>query len=585
MSSLRLNDRVSPSDIIQRVIILLSVICFVIFLVLPVLMIFSNVVQDSKGNYVGLQNFRDYFANPSLLTAIGNSLKVSVIATVISVSTAFMLAYGMNRTAIKCKAVYKYIAMLPLFVPTMVHGLALTYLFGKKGIITSMGIDFPVAGELGIIIAEVIYTLPQAYMVLMVALDSTDYRLYEAASAFGSNPVRSFFTITLPGAKYGIISAATLCFTLSFTDFGAPQAIGANYPVLSTSIYKYVVGQQNFQMGAVIGVLLTIPAVISFAIDRITAKKAANNEISSKAVAFKITPSKGRDIFYQIFCTVVSLLILSIFLAVFTIAFIKRWPYEKVFTLDHFNFSRKLLGSGISTFVFSIKMAALTAVIGTAIVFVTAYMVYKSRPFPALRKTVHFFAMLPMALPGMVVGLAYIMFFNKPYFDINFLHIRIMNSFGGLYQTMWIMVIANIVHMFSATYITASTALRKLDKEYENAADSMNIPFYRIMGGVSLPMSITAVLEIAQYFFLNSMTTISALVFLYSPQSKPAALSLVSMEDNGDFESAAAMSLIIFACNVGMRIIYEIVNRTVVKRMNRWKNPKAAEDNTSKAAA
>lgn len=132
MSSLRLKDRVSPSDIIQRVIILLSVICFVIFLVLPVLMIFSNVVQDSKGNYVGLQNFRDYFANPSLLTAIGNSLKVSVIATVISVSTAFMLAYGMNRTAIKCKAVYKYIAMLPLFVPTMVHGLALTYLLGKR---------------------------------------------------------------------------------------------------------------------------------------------------------------------------------------------------------------------------------------------------------------------------------------------------------------------------------------------------------------------------------------------------------------------------------------------------------------------
>lgn len=576
MPSMRLRDKISPSEIIQKIIILASVLCFLIFLAAPMVMIFSNVVTDSKGNYVGLQNFRDYFANPSLLTAILNSIKVSAAATIISVTVAFMFAYGMNRTAMKLKAVYKYIAMLPLFVPTMVHGLALTYLFGKKGIITSMGIDFPVAGELGIIIAEVIYTLPQAYMVLMVALDSADYRLYEAASAFGSGAVRSFFTITLPGAKYGIISAATLCFTLSFTDFGAPQAIGANYPVLSTSIYKYVVGQQNFQMGAVIGVLLTIPAVISFIIDRITARKSAAGEISSKAVAYQITPSRGRDIFYQIFCTVVSFMILAIFASVFTIAFIKRWPYEKVLTLDHFNFSSKLVGSGISTFVFSIKMALLTALIGTAVIFITAYMVYKPRVMPSLRRTVHFFATLPMALPGMVVGLAYIMFFNKPYFDIDFLHIRILNSFNGLYQTIWIMVIANIIHMFSAAYITASTALKKLDKEYENAADSMNIPFYSVMFRVSAPMSVTAILEIAQYLFLNSMTTISALVFLYSPQSKPAALSLVSMEDNGDFESAAAMSLIIFVCNVGMRIIYEIANRTLVKRMNRWKNGKAA---------
>lgn len=584
MSRSRLTDRISPAEILQRLIIILSVVCFVFFLIVPIITIFSGVVTDSKGNYVGMENFRSYFANPSLLTAILNSIKISVVTTLISVTIAYMLAYAMNRTAIKCKAVYKYISMLPLFVPTMVHGLALTYLFGKKGILTSMGVDFPVAGEVGIVIAEVIYTLPQAYMVLMVALSSTDYRLYEAASAFGSSSVRSFFSITLPGSKYGLISAATLCFTLSFTDFGAPQAIGANYPVLSTSIYKYVVGQQNFQMGAVIGVLLTIPAVISFAIDRISAKKAANNEISSKAVAYKITPSTGRDIFYQIFCTVVSILILSIFLAVFTIAFIKRWPYEKVFTLEHFDFSSKLVGSGISTFIFSIKMAAITAIAGTFVVFLTSYMVYKTRPMPMLRKAIHFCSMLPMALPGMVVGLAYIMFFNKPFFDIEALQIRVMNPFNVLYQTMWIMVIANIIHMFSTTYITASTALKKLDKEYENAADSMNIPFYKIMAKVSIPMCITAVLETAQYFFLNSMTTISALVFLYSPQSKPAALSLVSMEDNGDFESAAAMSLIIFACNVGMRIIYEIVNKTLAKRMSRWENPKQAEKTAKKAA-
>lgn len=575
------SSQLSAPELIQRFLIVMCVLFFIIFLAVPLCMIFSNVFQDSAGNFVGLDNFRECFSNSALETAIANSIKVSAITTVTSVGIAFLFAYGMTRSAMKLKAVYKYVAMLPLFVPTMVHGLALTYLFGKKGIITSMGIDFPVAGELGIIIAEIIYTFPQAYMILMVALDNADYRLYEAASTLGAGPVRSFFAVTLPGAKYGLISAATLAFTLSFTDFGAPQAIGANYPVLSTSIYKYVVGQQNFQMGAVIGVLLTIPAVISFVIDRVTQKKAANSEISSKAVNYVITPSKKKDIFYQIFCTVISLLLLSMFAAVFIIAFIKRWPYEKVFTLEHFDFGSKLLGSGIQTFIFSIEMSALTAAIGTVLVFVTAYLVNKTKPFSAMRKTTHFFSMMPMALPGMVIGLAYIMFFNKPYFDITFLEIRITNSFNVIYQTIWIMVIANIVHMFSATYITASTALKKLDKEYENVADSMNIPFYKVFFHVSLPMSITAVLEVILYFFLNSMTTVSALVFLYSAQAKPAALSIVSMEDNGDFESAAAMSLVIFACNICVRILYEIVNRTLVKRINRWKTGEVQEKQKS----
>ena len=561
----------SASDFLQRGLILVMVSWFVIFLVVPIVMIFMKAFQDNSGVFVGLNNFKKYFETPALLISIWHSIDISLCTTAISVGIAFLFAYGMSRSAIKGKTVYQYLAMLPLFVPTMVHGLSLLYLFGKMGIISKLGGSISLSGRTSIIIAEVIYTFPQAYMILSVALESADNRLYEAASVLGAGPIRTFFGVTLPGAKYGIISACAICFTLSFTDFGAPQIVGGRFQVLSTNIYKQVVGQQNMSMGAVVGVLLTIPAIIAFLIDNASKKKAASAALSSKAVSFKVMPSRARDIFYQVFCTGVSAVILVIFASVILAATTNRWPYDLSLTLKNFNFEAKLVGGGLSSFITSFKMSILTAIIGTIVVFCSAYLVERSNCFTGPRKVFHFLAMLPMALPGMVVGLSYIMFFNKPYFEISFLHIRITNTFNVLYQTLLLMVIANVVHMFSVTYVTATTALKKLDTEYENVSDSMNVPFYRTFFHVTVPMSITAIMEIAVYFFVNAMVTVSALVFIYSAQNRPAAMSILSMDDNGDYAAAAAMSVVIMLCNIGVRLIYEIALRTIIKRMNRWK--------------
>lgn len=556
--------RYSGAELFQRVLIIVMLLWFCIFLIVPILMIFSKAFQNNSGEFVGLANFSEYFHTPALMVAIWNSIGVSLTTMVISVTLAFMFAYGLSRTNIKLKGVYRYIIMIPLFIPTMVHGMSLIYLFGKMGIMTKIGLPVDLSGRTSIIIAEVIYTFPQAFMILSVALSQADNRMYEAASVMGANPVRTFFGITLPSVKYGIISACTTAFTLCFTDFGAPQVVGERFLVLSTSIYKQVVGQQNMVMGAVVGVILTIPAVVAFIIDRISQGKSGDDGISSKAVEYKIKKNKLSDTLYQIYCTVISLMILTMLLAVVMAALSKRWPYELSLTFEHFKFGTKLLGGGVASFSTSIKLSMLTAVFGTAVVFTMAYLIQKAPSMSGIRKVSHFLAMVPMALPGMVVGLAYIMFFNKPYFDIA--GFRFDNSFSILYQTLAIMVIANIIHMFSVTYVTATTALKKLDKEYENVSDSMNIPFYRVFLHVTVPMSLPAILEIAVYYFVNSMVTVSAIVFLYTAQNRPAAMAILSMDDNGDYASAAAMAVIILLCNIAVRIIYEFAIKKVGKR-------------------
>lgn len=559
-------------NLVQRIMIILMFTWFLIFLILPMFMMFGQIFSDDHGNWVGLKNFVDYFHNPLLLSSIGHSLTISLFTATVSTLIGLLYAYGITRTNIKCKKLYRYLALIPIFIPTMVHGMALIYLFGRTGLVTNyLNLDIGLYGKTGIIMALTVYCLPQAYMILSVALDSADNRLYEAAEAMDASPFRTFCCVTFPSIRYGLINSFIVCFTMSFTDFGAPEVVGGSYSVLATDIYREVVGQQKMSMGAVVGVILTIPALISFIIDLIMKKKNDRNELSSKAVAFEPKKSKGRDIFYQIFCTLVVLFFMVLIGTVALSAFVNVWPYDMSFTLKHFDFGAALHGTGIISFVNSIKLALGTALIGTVLVFSFAYLIEKGKTFRKLSGICRFLSMMPMALPGLVLGLGYIMFFNKTWINIPFLHIAVENSFSGLYGTFMIMILCTIIHLFSVTYVTASTALKKLDQEYENVAESMSIPFWKVFARVSLPMCINAILEIFIYFFVNAMVTVSAVVFLYTAQSKPASIAILNMDDNGDYAAAAAMSILIFLINVAVRTIYEFVNSALLKKLDCWK--------------
>lgn len=559
--------------LVQKILMVIMLLWFAVFLIFPVLMMFGQIFSDDFGNWVGLDNFRKYFSNPLLASSISHSLITALITASISVILGLLYAYGLTRTNIKGKGIYRYLALLPIFIPTMVHGMSLIYLFGRTGFITHIfGQNFNLYGRNGIITALTVYCFPQAYMILSVALDNADNRLYEAAEIMGSNPITTFFKVTLPSIRYGFINAFIACFTMSFTDFGAPEVVGGNYNMLATDIYREVVGQQKMSMGAVVGVILTIPALISFILDLVMKKKNARNELSSKATAFIPKPSKLRDTIYQVICSLIVLCFVVLIGSVAVSAFVKSYPYNLSFTLEHFNFGASLHGSGVISFINSLKLALGTALIGTIIVFSFAYLIEKGKAYRGLAECGKFLSMLPMALPGLVIGLGYIMFFNKTWIKIPLLGIEIENSFHGMYGTFAIMICCTIVHLFSVSFVTASTALKKLDREYENVAESMKMPFWSVLFRVSLPMSIGAVLEIFNYFFVNAMVTVSAVVFLYTASSKPASIALLNMDDNGDYAAAAAMSLLIFLINIVGRTIYEFANTKIRKHLEKWKS-------------
>ena len=562
----------TKDEIIKEILTLFILAFLIIIIIFPIGMLICKSFQNNSGEYVGLKNFYDYFTSRNMIISLKNTLFVSTVSSVISIILAFIFAYGIQRTTIKFKEIFKYIGMLPLFAPTMMHGIALVYMFGRKGAVTtgffdnfpSLAFDINLYGPIGIIIAEVLFIFPQVFLVLNIALSVTDYRLYEAADMLGTGNIRKFFTITLPNIKYGFISSFIVAFILTFTDFGAPKVVGGNYSVLATDVYIKVVGQNNMAMGAVVSIILLIPSVIAFIIDQKVQKK-QSVVFNAKSKAYVPKKDKIRDTFYYIYMTIICLSIISVFVTIFVSAFSKLWPYDLSFSLKNFKFY-DYNGGVFLFFKNSFILALLSGIAGTVLTFMSAYLTEKKEKKTIVDKMIYFLSIIPLALPGMVIGIAFIFFFNKTAFTIPFTDVAVTNPFHFLYKTIWIMVLANVIHFYSISFLTANTALKKLDKEFERVSLSIGIPWYKTLIHVTLPMCMDAVLEIFFYYFVNSMVTISALVFLYTSNLNLLAVAVVNLDDAGEIAKASAMSVVILGTNIVIKIIYQIILKVLKRR-------------------
>ncbi len=530
---------------------------FLVALAIPLYMLISYSFIDPQGNFVGLANYREYFSTPALSQSIFNSIYVASISTVIVVVLAFFYAYALHRTCMKYKGFFKIMAMVPLLSPSLLKAISLVYWFGNQGVLKDLLMGNTIYGPIGIIIASVFWTFPHAVLMIGIALAISDNRLYEVAEVLKTSRFRVFFTVTLPGARYGIISATIVVFILVFTDFGVPKVIGGSFNVLATDIYKEVIGQQNFQMGAVVSVVLLIPAVIAFIIDRIMTKKQVAL-MTSRAVPYAPKPDRLLDNTMFVFCALVTLFTVAILGMAQYAALVTLWPYNLTLTLEHFAF--ELEGVGWDNFLNSLSVAISVSLIGTFIVFVGAYLVEKPRRDPVARQTIQFIALLPLAVPGLVLGLAYLFFINHP-----------DNPLGFLYGTIAILVLNTITHFYTVSHLTALTALKQMDNEFESVSASLKVPLTKSFWRVTVPVCMPAIFDISIYLFLNSMTTVSAIIFLYGPSTKVASVAAMHMDDLGETAAAAAMAmLIVYACII-VRVLHAIVTGRVLYRLQAWR--------------
>ena len=558
----RTGMRWSRDEIISRAILLIVMGLLLLFLIAPLITILLNAVQDKDGNFVGLTHFITYFQTPSLLRSAWNSIWVATVVVLISVPTAFIFAYALTRSCIPAplKVSFRLIALIPLLAPSLLSAISFVQWFGNQGALKFLLGSASIYGAPGIILAEVYNTFPHALMILVTALSLADGRLYEAAAALRTRGFRQFITITLPSCKYGLASAATVVFTYVISDFGAPKVIGGNFNVLSVDVFKQVVGQHNFSIGAVVGLLLLLPSIISFVIDYVVRRK-VKAQLTARSVPLSPKPRKLADALLTLFCVIVCVLLLAtVGMAIYT-SVITLWPYDLSFTFKHYHYA--LFESDMaSAYKNSLIVASCTAVGGSLIVFIGAYLIEKTRNLGLLRPVMHLMAVLSMAVPGLVLGLGYVMFFNHPANPLNF-----------LYQTMTILILSMIVHYYTSSHLTAVTALKQIDNEFEAVSASLKVPALKTFIRVTVPVCLPVILDIGRYYFVVSMASLSAAIFLYTPDTILASVAIMQLDDAGDIGPAAALASLIVVTSTVVCIIYSLLTRVLLSRTQAWRNP------------
>ncbi len=553
-----IKPKVSSEDWIMRAVLVGIALYLFISILLPLYAILSKSFKDADGAFIGLSNYAKFFSTPALFWSIQNSLTVTLLCCVIVVPVAFIYAYALTRTCMPFKSIFKGVALIPILMPSLLPAIALVYFFGNQGIIKSWLFGYDIYGPIGIVMGECFYVFPHVLTIMLIAMANSDARLYEASTALGANKIKTFFTVTLPSVRYGVVSAFFVCFTLVITDFGVPKVVGGKYNVLATDIYKQVVGRQDFEMGAVVSMVLLLPAVLAFFADRVVQRRQVAL-LSARAVPFQPKPSRTGDMAMLLFCGVIGFILISVLAMAAYASFAKFWPYDLSLVLNHYDFDL-MDGGSWDAYFNSIELAAWTAVVGTALVFTGAYLVEKSNGFLAGRAGMQLLCMVPMAVPGLVLGLAYVFFFNAP-----------GNPLGFLYHTMPILVICTVTHFYTVAHLTAVTALKQMDAEFESVSASLKVPFYRTFIRITVPVCLPAILDISMYLFVNAMTTVSAVVFLYSPDTALASVAILNMDDAGDIAPAAAMGMMIVATAAAVRLLHAILTRGILARTQAWR--------------
>ena len=508
-----------------------------ITVVLPIVALFSQIRGEHISSIVTSAQF---------LPMLKNSLVSTVIATVISVILAFALAFVITRTDVRFKSVWMMLFTVPMLIPSISHGMGLVLLFGDNGLLTNiLGLRIDLYGYCGIVMGSVLYSFPVAFLMFFDSLQYEDYTTYEAADVLGMSKVRMFKTITLPSMRRTVVSAVLAVFTMVFTDYGVPLITGGTVMTLPVYMYREVIGMMNFSGGAVIGVILLTPAIIAFLMD--LKKSGSVGAVSTVTKPFKISRNKPRDVAAYVFLSL-SLLVMCLPIVAFAcLSFVEQYPIDMTFTLDNV---KKLISGGIGMyFVNSLSVALMTALIGTCFSYFAAYCTARAgKTVP--NQLLHFISMLPLAIPGVVLGLSYVMTFkNVP-----------------LYGTIFMLVIVNIVHFFSSPYLMAYNSLSKFNPNLEDVGHTLGISRLRMLTAVYVPSTLYTIVEMYSYFFVNAMITISAVSFLANFRTTPLSLMIPQLESQSFIEGTAIVSLLILALNLIEKGISFIVKRAIAKK-------------------
>jgi len=503
-----------------------------IFPIVTAFMFFAGIFAPIAALFMRItpEGFLQVINSPQFSSALWNSLWTGLIAATISTSLGLAAAWCIERSSINGKKFFALVFSLPMLIPSISHSFGLVAMFGANGQLTNFfNLNINIYGASGIVAGSVMYAFPVAFFIFSGVLHCEDGSPYLAAKVLGVPKFRQFIDLTIPYLKRTIISTFFAMFSMIVTDYGVPLMIGGKTLTLSVLMYNKAVSMMDYSAGSVIGAFLIVPALIAFFADIFNPPPKQND--FAKNISF-VEKNSNRAVF--IFCVCLSVLIIAPLATFFVMTFATKYPIDISFTF--YNVMRTVHRGALDNWFNSILISFLAAVVGTLFSFATAYFSTRAKGLSA--QIVHLLSILPMTIPGIALGLSYVIFFHD----------------SAIYGTLTILAAVNVMHFFSSPYLMMRNALEKISENVESIGEVLGVPRKFIIRDIILPKVRPILYEMFAYFFVNSMMTISAVSYLAPPAPKPVALMITQFEAQRLMESAAVVSIIILMTNLIMKI-------------------------------
>lgn len=519
----------------MKLIFLPILLFFLLFLIVPLLYMFW---QSFKiGNVLTFQNYIDALSNIELREAFINSFKVSFVASVVTTILAFLLAYAVHFTTIHrhTKKLVQVGITLPMLLPTITYGFVLIYTFGNQGILTKLIGQplFTIYGYNGLVIGYVLYTLPVAFILMQNSMQYIDKRFLLVSILMRDHSLRRFYHTVFRPMLGTIGGAFILTFILSFTDFGIPASVGGNYRVIATELYQAMLGSiVHFERGAVISVFMLVPAILGVVM--LTILERFNFQYKQVGQS-ELVKHRLRDVLFTVYSIVCVAVVLFVFSTMFIVPFTKGYPYDLSFTLEHV---QNVLAEKDLTKVYinSLIVAVLTAVLGVVITFMSALL--NARTPLKGKKSLDVASMITNTVPGMVLGLSYLFFFNGT----------------SLKGTFFIIIACNIVHFFTTPYLMAKNSLQKMDPTWEVTAELLRDSWLKTIVRIILPNIRATIYQMFSYYFLNAMVTVSGVIFLVSTKTMLVSTRIKELQHFAKYTDIFVLSIFILCTNLIVKL-------------------------------
>ena len=540
-------------------ILVTTIVVLITFLTLFILYPLAILLVDS---FVGdggfsFNVFKRIFQMPTFTHAITNTLKVGFLVGILSTLVGLLFAYVevYVRMGKFTGGLFKVVSMLPVVSPPFVLSLSMIMLFGKAGIITRFLLkiyDNSVYGFWGIAIVQTLTFFPVCYMMLKGLLKNIDPSLEEAARDMGASRWKVFTSVTFPLLLPGLGNAFLVTFIESIADFANPMIIGGSYDTLATTIYLQITGAYDKAGAAAMAVVLLCITLAMFAVQKYFLESKSSDTLSGKASRGRmLITDRSVRVPLTVLCSLVALFVIMMYICVPIGACFPTWGYKffpltgkwfkLVFTRYHgFQAFR-------DSFILSLISAPITALLSMIISYLVVKRKFKSKGF------IEAVSMLAMAVPGTVLGVGYIRGFSGGLFHTGFMQ--------GLYGTGLILIIVFVVRSLPTGTRSGISALRQIDKSIEESAYDMGADSFRVFMTVTLPLIKDSFLSGLVTAFVRSITAISAIILLVTPQFLLITVQINEFAEKGSYSLACAFATILIVITYGSVLLMNLVTK------------------------